>query len=312
MPPAGPSHPEQIANIDGCSPHGATGPTFGCSLNGNAPSPGAGSGSPAPPPRPGPPVAGGSASDASAGSGRTPADRTGDGPRDGGSEPPRTRERPAGDGEQAPNPSERVPSAGHSERGAVDLDLMRRVHAGREGAIGELYDRFGSLVYRMALQMMPNRAEADDAVQEVFVRLWRTADKYDPSKAALVTWVMLLTRRHLVDKLRRARVRPRAGQLSERGFDASAGETSTPSGAGGGEPPGVGEAPERREEFAKLLDLVETLPELQRTVVLRAYLGGQTLRQISDELDTPLGTVKSALSRALVRLRERTEQQGGP
>jgi RNA polymerase sigma-70 factor (ECF subfamily) len=54
---------------------------------------------------------------------------------------------------------------------------------------------------------------------------------------------------------------------------------------------------------------IDTLPELQKTVVTRAYLGGQTLRQIGEELNTPLGTIKSALSRALVRLRERTGEE---
>ena len=69
---------------------------------------------------------------------------------------------------------------------------------------------------------------------------------------------------------------------------------------------------ERDENFAALMKRVDALPELQRTVVIRAYLGGQTLRQISDELETPLGTIKSALSRALVRLRERAEEEVAP
>lgn len=63
------------------------------------------------------------------------------------------------------------------------------------------------------------------------------------------------------------------------------------------------------ERFAEILEKVQALPELQRTVVMRAYLGGQTLRQIGEELDTPIGTIKSALSRALVRLRERTSEE---
>ena len=66
---------------------------------------------------------------------------------------------------------------------------------------------------------------------------------------------------------------------------------------------------ERDERFAALMKKIDALPELQRTVVTRAYLGGQTLRQIGEELDTPLGTIKSALSRALVRLRERTGEE---
>ena len=173
---------------------------------------------------------------------------------------------------------------------------MGRVAVGDERAVAELYDRFGSLVYRMAFQAMPTRADAEDAVQEVFVRLWRTAQRYDPKRAALVTWVMLIARRHLVDKLRRSRARVSAGQLEE--------------GAAGQLAPVAGGL-ERSERFASLLEKIEALPDLQRTVVTRAYLGGQTLRQISDELGSPLGTIKSALSRALVRLREKSEEELG-
>lgn len=183
-------------------------------------------------------------------------------------------------------------------RAAEDLDLMQRVADRRAGSAEELYDRFSSLVYRMALQTMPSRAEAEDAVQEVFVRLWRTAAKFDPKKAALVTWVMLLTRRHLVDKLRRLQVIPRHVSLAD-----GSGDSTRPDPSDRGELPS--QPLEQREDFIKLMERVGSLPELQKTVVMRAYLGRQTLRQISEELSTPLGTIKSALSRALVRLRER-------
>ncbi len=176
---------------------------------------------------------------------------------------------------------------------------MQGVAANQESAVGELYDRFGSLTFRMAIQCMPTRAEAEDAVQEIFVRLWKTADRYDPRKAALVTWVMLLTRRHLVDKLRRKRARIKTATLDD----------SLASGVGAWDESKVSARMERDEHFAALILRVQTLPQLQKTVVMRAYLGGQTLRQIGEELDIPLGTIKSALSRALVRLRERTGEE---
>lgn len=174
-----------------------------------------------------------------------------------------------------------------------DLALMRRVASSNQQAAEELYDRFAPLVYRLAFQAMPTRADAEDAVQEIFVRLWRTADRYDPKRAALVTWVMLISRRHLVDRLRRTRARVKATALDEKQAE-SMGTWQSQS-----------EGMERDERFQELMGRVNKLPELQRTVVLRAYLGGQTLRQIGEELNTPLGTIKSALSRALVRLRER-------
>lgn len=186
------------------------------------------------------------------------------------------------------------------EQDRIDLELMQNVAANQETAVAELYDRFGSLVFRMAVQSMPTRGEAEDAVQEVFVRLWRTAERYDPRRAALVTWVMLITRRHLVDKLRRKRARIKAIGLDDYQPSSDKSEVG---------PIVAGQGIERREQFEALLARIDTLPELQRTVVKRAYLGGQTLRQIGEELDTPLGTVKSALSRALVRLRERSGEE---
>ncbi len=175
----------------------------------------------------------------------------------------------------------------------ADQRLMDRVAQGEENAVGELYDRFGALVYRMAYQMMPTAADADDAVQEVFIRLWKSADRYDASRAALSTWVVLLTRRRLVDRLRRARARVKASYTLEEQWS----------------PEVDGKAPlaevEQDERFETLMERIEALPELQRTVLTRAYLKGQTLRQIGEDLDRPLGTIKSTLSRALSRLRER-------
>lgn len=184
---------------------------------------------------------------------------------------------------------------GGSERG--DFELMQRVAASDESAVAELYDRFGSLVFRMAYQAMPTRMEAEDAVQEVFVRLWKTAGRYDQTRAALVTWVMLICRRHLVDKLRRSKARLRASSIEQ------------PAGQMVADPATSSGRLEVDEKVKVLMGRIEMLPELQRTVVMRAYLGGQTLRQIGEELNTPLGTIKSALSRALVRLRERSGEE---
>lgn len=190
-----------------------------------------------------------------------------------------------------------------SDANREDWELMQAVAEGDESAAGVLYDRFGSLVFRAARQVLPTRAESEDAVQEVFVRLWRTADRYDPARAKLVTWVMLIARRHLIDRLRRKRVRPLDLSLEgdPQGRERSASET-----------PGRIEEDERR---SLLLTRIEELPALQREVIVRAYLQGFTLREVAEQLDAPLGTVKSALSRGLARLRDRLSDdhrvQGG-
>jgi RNA polymerase sigma-70 factor (ECF subfamily) len=177
-----------------------------------------------------------------------------------------------------------------------DWMLMHRVAGGEEAAVGELYDRFGSLVFKVACQLLPTRAEAEDAVQEIFVRLWQTADRYDPRRAKLVTWVMLIARRHLIDRIRRNAVRP----------DTNAVE-SDPGRTGVIERPDA--ATDLEERNRQLIKRIAELPELQRLVIERAYLHGFTLREVSEQLGAPLGTVKSALSRGLVRLRERAQSE---
>lgn len=174
----------------------------------------------------------------------------------------------------------------------ADWLLMDRVARGEEAAVGELYDRFGSLVYKVARQLLPTRAEAEDAVQEVFVRLWQTAGRYDHRRAKLVTWVMLIARRHLIDRLRRNAVRGTAATFRA---DGTSDET-------GCQPE---QKPLEDERNDSLLQRIAELPELQRVVIERAYLQGFTLREVSEQLEAPLGTVKSALSRGLARLRER-------
>lgn len=175
-----------------------------------------------------------------------------------------------------------------------DWMLMHRVAAGDDKAVAELYDRFGSLVYKVARQFLPSQAEAEDAVQEIFVRLWQTAERYDPRRAKLVTWVMLIARRHLIDRIRRNAVRP--------GATAFDGDLACQA------PDNV---PDRKsqddERSVKLRKRIAELPELQRVVIERAYLQGYTLREVSEQLNAPLGTVKSALSRGLERLRERAQ-----
>ena len=175
-----------------------------------------------------------------------------------------------------------------------DWMLMHRVAAGDEAAVVELYERFSSLVFKVARQLLPTRPEAEDAVQEIFVRLWQTADRYDPRRAKLVTWVMLIARRHLIDRIRRNAVR-----RTTTTYQAEPGTAKTDH--------GPDYSPQEDERNSRLLQQLAGLPELQRVVIERAYLYGFTLREVSEQLEAPLGTVKSALSRGLARLRERAK-----
>ena len=179
------------------------------------------------------------------------------------------------------------------QSGDEEWVLMSRVASGDEAALAELYDRFGALVFKASRQVLNSRAEAEDASQEIFVRLWKTADRFDPRRAKLVTWVMLIARRHLIDRLRRKVARPEL-----LGLESENETTFMPEGnASGLEMPA--------EANGALRARIQELPALQREVIERTYLQGFTLREVSEQLQAPLGTVKSALSRGLARLRER-------
>ena len=172
---------------------------------------------------------------------------------------------------------------------------MRRVALGDEDAISELYDQYAALVFKLSLQFLSNKAEAEDAVQEIFVKLWKTADRFDPRKAKLVTWVMLISRRHLIDQIRRKTVRPKNQGLSDQHQEIA---TEMP--------PATNML--LLERNSMLWEALQDLPEIQRTVIERSYFQGFTLREVSLQMDMPLGTVKSALSRGLLRLRKQKQE----
>ena len=166
-----------------------------------------------------------------------------------------------------------------------DQELMHEVASGNEAAFGELYDRFGKCLFAW-WQFFPNRSESEDAVQEVFIRLWRTADRFDAERAKLVTWVMLIARRHMIDRLRRKQTRPTTQDY-----------VSDPMGDG----PNQTEDP--TEIRGELRGRMERLSELQKEVVTRTYFQGFTLKETAEQLGAPLGT-GGALSRALATMRE--------
>ena len=178
-----------------------------------------------------------------------------------------------------------------------DWMLMQQVAQGNETALRTLYDRFGNLVFRNACQVLGSVSEAEDATQEVFVQIWKTSERYDPTRSKLITWVMLISRRMFIDRLRRRMVRPNSISLDEGLHDIASADTQDN---------------EIKESSAAIRRRMSELPELQREVIERVYLQGYSLREVAEQRNMPVGTIKSALSRGLGRLREKfgMEQSG--
>ncbi len=173
--------------------------------------------------------------------------------------------------------------------GVADEVLILRVARGEGRALSELYDRYGGLVYGAGLRYLRDRTLAEDLVQDVFFSVWRNAASFDPSRASFATWVYRITRNRATDLARRRRVRMRivAPTTVEEVF---------PLGEGDG-----------TEEILRAFDVVGVLSELSpvhREVLVLAYFGGLSQREISHRTGTPLGTVKSRTTAALRAARE--------
>jgi RNA polymerase sigma-70 factor, ECF subfamily len=176
-----------------------------------------------------------------------------------------------------------------------DAALMRDFAAREPAAAGELYDRFASRVYGLGIVMLGNESAAQDLVQDTFVKLWRSAARYDQGRGKLETWVLLVARSLAIDALRR------------RVLDARTLERSTPPGAASTEP--------TPEEIAEVVDLserarhaMEQLSPGQRAALELAYFGGKTSAEVAELEGIPLGTAKTRIRSALLKLREALEE----
>lgn len=179
----------------------------------------------------------------------------------------------------------------------VPEELSVRLRNGDTGALRELYDECGGLVYRLALGVLGDHHDAQDATQATFVSAWQSRHQYDPARATLTGWIVTIARSRTID-LWRARTRhANAGEV----FQAQA--TSTPSNV---------ESVDRILDRILVVDELRRLPADCRRVVELAFYDDLTHQQIAAITDMPLGTVKSHLRRGLARLRNRLEVNDEP
>jgi RNA polymerase sigma factor (sigma-70 family) len=157
-----------------------------------------------------------------------------------------------------------------------------------EGALAELYDRFGHLAYGLALRIVRDPALAEDAVQDAFLTVWRSAARFVPERAKASTWILTLVHRRAVDVVRKEQ--PRRAEPIEVAPQASANVTEDEAWL--------------RLQRARVQDALRQLPDQQREALELAYYGGFTQSQLADRLGEPLGTIKSRMFAGLARLRE--------
>jgi len=171
-----------------------------------------------------------------------------------------------------------------------DESLTARVAVGDVAAFTQLYERYAQRIYAWCVHTVgPGRAE--DAVQDIFLRLWQAAAQFDPARGRFVTWFFAVARHHLVHELRKAGVRRRADVAAEIA-EVFAAPTADPE-----------EVASARDEAIALARALARLPEEQRQVLAMAYFGGLSQSQIAAHLAVPLGTVKKRIRLGMGKLR---------
>jgi RNA polymerase sigma-70 factor (ECF subfamily) len=165
---------------------------------------------------------------------------------------------------------------------ATDADLLGRIAARDRGAFETLYRRYARPLYGLALRMLGDRGRAEDAVQEAFTSVWRSASNYRPERGPAAPWLYAVARNAIVDRARR---------------DPVAEVPDTPSGE-----PGPPERAEAAFVSWRVHRALEELPQTEREALELAYWGGLSQSEVADYLDIPLGTVKTRTRSGLARL----------
>lgn len=170
--------------------------------------------------------------------------------------------------------------------------LIVQLRHGQEDALRALYDEFSGMVYRLCLRMLLTPHDAEEALQDTFLRLEAQAAKYDAARGTVQTFILTIAHHLCLERLRARRARPQAQEpLGEDGFVYLAAP-----------------APARDPLDRALVEAaLRDLPELDQTLLEAMFFDGYSHAEITARTGLPLGTVKSRLRRALLKLKERME-----
>lgn len=184
-------------------------------------------------------------------------------------------------------PGARISSSAHMSGPVLsDVELMARIARRDEAALSALYDRYAGTALALAERVLQDRAEGEDVVQEVFVRVWDDASRYSEARGSVAAWLVSTVRNRSIDRLRRRGARERATARASEGLSP------------------VADAVLVDDTDLRVRQALRELPADQRQTIELAYFDGLSQTELAQKLGQPLGTIKSRIRLGMKKLRD--------
>jgi len=180
-------------------------------------------------------------------------------------------------------------STGAKNLGLNDGALVSAIRSGNQDAMAQLYDRYSSVVYAVALRVLADAAAAEDILQEIFMQLWRNPGAFDASRGNLAPWLAVISRNRAVDVLRKRRPQM---EITENLISVE---------------PDLASDTDRGRAAEKVRAVLKSMPAPQRSALEMAYFEGFSHSEIAEKTKEPLGTIKTRIRTGLMLLRKAVE-----
>lgn len=183
----------------------------------------------------------------------------------------------------------RVPASSRRTHLSDEKPILERVAEGDQAAVSDFISRYGDLVWSLARRYLGNHMEAEDAVQEIFIEIWKNAGRYDRNVASEVAFISTITRRRLIDRLRQFNRRPGMESIDDQ---VGASQPTVPS------------TLNDDAEVAQVERVLSDMDPKHREILSMSLYEGYSHSEIAEALEMPLGTVKTRVRRGLMHVRE--------
>ena len=173
----------------------------------------------------------------------------------------------------------------------LDQELIEQVKKGDKIAFKQIYSRFSQVTYNLALRILKDKEDAEEVVQEIFLQIWNKAYSYDPGRGAVSTWVVNIARSRSIDKLRTVGYRNKNVEIDEEKVNSNFDLSRT--------------IEDRDESKQVIRQALNSLPEKQRAAIELVYFGGLTHLEAAEELEEPVGTIKTRIRLGVMKLKDK-------